>query len=151
MPTDLLRRRSRRATVAPEPVQALPVAGRRMLLRCGGIEIIAVLADTATADRVWAALPLFGAAEPWGQSIHFELPIASGRDRTARIEARMGDIYFWPREQRILIPFGPTPISRPGEMRMPEPLNVFARAVDDVALLRGVRVGERVSLLRVED
>lgn len=152
MPTDILRHRSdpvARRAAAPEATASQHGPGSRVILiRAGRIELEAALAATATAERIWAALPLFGVAEPWGEAIHFEIPIASGRDRTARLMARPGDICLWSEERRIILPFGPTPISRPGEMRMPAPVNVFATALGDVKVLQGVRVGEKVSLLR---
>jgi len=83
-----------------------------------------------------------------GEAIHFEVPVASGRDRTARLQARLGDVCFWSGERRVIIAFGQTPISRPDEIRMPSPVNVFATALDDVGVLRDVRVGEKVVLSR---
>lgn len=152
MPTDMLRRRSDaavgRAAHRDNGTAAAPPGARVLLIRAGPIELAAQLAQTATAERIWAALPLYGVAEPWGAAIHFEVPIASGRDRTARLMARAGDICLWSEERRVIIPFGATPISRPGEMRMPAPVNVFASALGDVSVLQGVRVGEKVVLMR---
>lgn len=150
MPTDILRslpvpsnaRRVRRDGTASGP--------RFVMIDAGGIKIRAELASTAAAELIWDALPLFSAAEPWGQAVHFELPVAAGRDRTARVLARLGDICFWCEEQRVIVPFGPTPISRTGEMRMPSPVNIIGRALDDVGALKGVRVGAKMSLSRLQ-
>lgn len=46
----------------------------------------------------------------------------------------------------VLIAFGRTPISRPGEMRLPGPCNVWAKALDDVTPLKDVASGEKVSV-----
>ncbi len=73
---------------------------------------------------------------------------ASGRGRTARLQARLGDICFWSDERRVIVAFGQTPISRPDEIRMPSPVNVFATALDDVGVLRNVSVSEKVVLSR---
>lgn len=151
MPTDMLRsRRPPPARPAPERGERHAGPPRRVRIRIRAGELLAELAPTVTADRLFAALPLYGAAEPWGDTLHFEVPIASGRERGARVNVGLGDICYWPREQRILVPFGPTPISRAGEIRMPEPVNVIARAIGDVGILRMVRVGERVALERLE-
>ncbi|MCB1507158.1 MAG: hypothetical protein KDJ47_19510 [Hyphomicrobiaceae bacterium] len=112
---------------------------------------MARLRDTATADRIWQSLPLFAAAEPWGESIHFEIPVSSGRDRAARINGTLGEICYWPDERRIIIAYGPTPLSRPGEIRMPVPVNIVADTLGDVGDLRLVRPGEKISLLRSSD
>lgn len=152
MPTNLLRSRNVRASASPKGGAGRSEGPpRRIRIRARGIELVAELAATATADRLLAALPLFGVAEPWGETLHFEVPLASGRERNARVNASLGDICFWPSEQRIIIPFGPTPISRAGERRMPEPVNVVARVIGDVGSLRMVRVGERVALERLDD
>jgi uncharacterized protein len=43
-----------------------------------------------------------------------------------------------------------TPLSKAGEIRMPSPVNVWARALDDVTALTIVRAGERVSVLHAD-
>ncbi|HEX2843156.1 cyclophilin-like family protein [Hyphomicrobium sp.] len=144
MPTNLLPKRP----TPPRSAKARSVSApaRRVLIKAGRITIRAELLDTATADRVWAALPLYSTAERWGQSIHFETPVETGRDRTARVLATPGEIYFWVEDDRILIVFGPTPISRPGEVRLPRPCNLWAKALDDVTPLKDVAPGEKVSV-----
>jgi hypothetical protein len=155
MPTNILRDRNAairsgkpqaaggRATRQPGP--------RRILIAAGRAKVRAELLDTPTADRVWRALPLHSSAEPWGQCIKFETPVETGRERTARQLVAPGDICFLVEEDRIIIAFGPTPISRPGELRLPRPCNVWAIALDDVGVLNGVRPGEKVSLTPAED
>ena len=106
----------------------------------------AQLSDTPTAERFWRALPIFSVAETWGETIHFETPVPTGRDRTARINARPGDICFWTNDNRVIIAFGPSPISRPGEIRLPTLCNVFAKAMDDASVLKIVTPGEKVSV-----
>lgn len=100
-----------------------------------------------TADLIWRALPLHSTAETWGQSIHFEVPLKAGRDRSAKLNGVSGEIYFWVEDGRVLVPFGPTPISRPGECRLPSPANVWAYALDDVSALGRARPGGKVSLV----
>jgi len=148
MPTNVLRDRPRPAagrSKAPAPSQ------RRIAIKAGRVTIRADVLDTATADRVLAALPLHSTAETWGSAVHFEVPVETGRERGARINAAVGDICFWSEDDRIIIAFGPTPISRPGEMRLPRPCNVWAHAIDDVTLLKAVRPGEKVSVSLVRD
>lgn len=150
MPTDILRNLPLPANARRVRCDGAVSGPRFVMIDAGGIKIRAELAATATAGLIWDALPLFSAAEPWGKAVHFELPVAAGRDRTARVLARLGDICFWCEEQRVIIPFGPTPISRAGEMRMPNPVNIIGCALDDVGALTGVRVGAKVSLSRLQ-
>jgi len=119
MPTHILRNRK----PAPEPGK-VPRTGRSRhgaahamparvaIFRIGPVDLRVELAPSHTAERFWAMLPLYSKAEPWGQVIHFEIPVEIGRDRSARLNARPGEIYLWAEEDRILLPFGPSPISR---------------------------------------
>jgi hypothetical protein len=89
---------------------------------------------------------LFSTAETWGKSIHFEVPVETGRERGARLLSEPGDICFWVEDDRIIIAFGATPISRGSEIRLPRPCNVWAKAIDDVTPLKEVVPGEKVSI-----
>ena len=116
------------------------------MLRAGRVSIRAELLDTPTAERIWAALPIHSTAETFGAAIHFEVPVESGRERSAKLLGVPGEVYYWSEEDRIILAFGPTPISRPGEVRLPSPCNLWATTRDDVTLLKKVRPGEKVSL-----
>ena len=96
-------------------------------------------------------LPFLAAAEPWGDAIHFETYVETGRDRGAVVNGRPGEIYFWAEDDRIIIPFGPTPISRPGEIRLPRPCNPIALALDDLNVLKRARPGEMVTVESATD
>lgn len=143
MPTNYLRSRDKPPRPDPKPRSRSP---RVIEITAGKEKFRAQLLDTPGADRVWAALPLFSTAERWGDSLHFEIPVRSGRERNARLNGEHGYIYFWSHEERILIPFGQTPISRTGEVRLPSPCNVLARALDDTSVLQSVTPGEKVTI-----
>jgi hypothetical protein len=144
MPTNLLRKKGPPAR--PASPQARKDGPRRILIKAGNVGIRAELLPTPTADRIWAALPLHSTVETWGSSLHFETPVETGRERGARMLAKAGEICFWVEQDRVMIVFGLTPISRPGEMRLPSPCNVWANALDDVSLLNVVAAGEKVSV-----
>ncbi len=143
-PTNFLRAKSKPDTQRTQRPAAVP---RHVVITCGRVAIRARLADTPTADRIWAALPAHSTAETWGASIHFEVPIESGRERGARQMIDRGQIAYWSEDDRIIIGFGPTPISRPSEIRLPNPCNIWATALDDVGALKAVRPGEKVSVI----
>lgn len=117
-----------------------------MLIRAGRVSIRAELLDTATAERIWAVLPIYSTAETWGAALHFETPVETGRERGARTTSALGDIAYWSEDDRIIIVFGPTPLARRGELRLPRPCNIWAKALDDVTLLKTVTPGEKVSV-----
>ncbi len=147
MPTNLIRPNLK----APDSAPASPrVAGpeRIAILKAGRVTLRLRLLDTRTADLIWSALPLFGIVETWGDSIHFDTPLRTGRERTARLNARAGDVCFWSEDERVVIPWGPTPISRPDEIRLMRPCNIWAEIIDDPAALKIVTPGEKVSLSR---
>jgi hypothetical protein len=145
MPTNLIRNANvgRRAASA----RLLSAAGSIAVLIVGRAHVRLRLADTDTAARIWAALPIHSTAETWGASIHFETPVDSGRDRTARINGVAGEAYFWAEDDRIVLAWGPTPISRPNEVRLPRPCNMWATALDDPSVFARVTPGEKVSLV----
>lgn len=123
---------------------------REIVIRAGRVVIRARFAETPTADRIWQQLPIYSTAEVWGASLHFETHVETGRERGAKTIVKAGDIGYWIEEDRVIIGHGRTPTSRPGEIRMPAPVNIFAHALDDVGALAAVRPGERVSLLHAD-
>jgi len=147
MPTNILRQKTEKTGRSPPRTAS---GQRDVVITAGRISIRARLANSPTADRIWAALPLFSAAETWGESLKFEIPIESGRERGARVIGKIGEIYFVAEEDRILIVYGRTPISRPNEIRLPRPCSVIALTDDDVGRLKVVTPGEKVSIERAE-
>ncbi len=155
MPTNYLRRGSKappRSHPPPDRAQhEVPPQGQAgslgVRLTAGQVVVAIRLAQTEAVRALLAALPLFSKAEPWGECVHFEIPLRLGRDRTARRNGRLGEVYLWTEESRILLPFGPTPISRAGEVRLPAPCNVIGE-IDDWAALKGVRPSDKVHLER---
>ena len=123
---------------------------REILIRAGRAVIRARLLDTPTADRLWEQIPIYSTAETWGQCIHFETHVETGRERGAKQIVTPGEIVFWSEEDRVMLGWGPTPISRSGEIFLPSPCNPWAIALDDVAALAIVTPGERVSILAAD-
>jgi hypothetical protein len=149
MPTNLLRRKLERPAAAQgsdRPEQS--GAARFVRLTVGRHQLILRLLETRTADVVWRALPLFSIAETWGESIHFETPLRTGRERGARLNVSPGDVCFWSEDERVVLAWGPTPISRPDEIRLMRPCNIWAKTIGDPVILSDVTPGEKVSLER---
>ena len=155
MPTNFLRTSSKtdrsRLQSAASDRSKTPTTDRRALLKAGRVTLELALLDTVTAALIWRALPLYSIGETWGDSIHFECPVRAGRERTARLNVQPGDVCYWSEDDRVMIGWGPTPISRPNEIRLMRPCNIWARVIDDVSDLSVVTPGEKVSLLRLEE
>lgn len=123
---------------------------REILIRAGSVAIRARLLDTATAVRVWLALPIYGEARTWGCEVYFHVPFSSTPEAGAREVVEAGEIAFWPEGDAIAIGYGPTPISRDGEIRLAAPCNVWAVALDDVRQLKAVHAGEQIAVLQAD-
>lgn len=150
MPTNILRRRNT-PTVGKRELAGIPAVDFVVEIKVGTVRMKANILDTPTARRIWQALPIYSTAETWGAAVHFETPVESGRERGARQLVQPGDICFWSERDRVIIAYGPTPIAKAGEIRMPSPCNVWARTEDDVALLNTVVPGETVSITAAQD
>lgn len=147
MPTNLIRRKldERPGTAARKRAGA---SERIALLKAGKVALRLRLLQTRTADLIWAALPLHSIVETWGDSIHFDTPLRMGRERTAKLNVAPGDVCFWTEDERVVLAWGPTPISRPDEVRLMRPCNIWAQALDDPSALATVTPGEKAVLSR---
>jgi hypothetical protein len=120
---------------------------REILIRVGKVAIRARLLETPTAERIWAALPIYAQAQLWGHEFYFRAPVSSDCEPGAREVVSAGEIAFWPDGNAIAIGFGPTPVSKKGEIRMASPCNIWALALDDVGRLKAVHAGEDVTVI----
>ena len=68
----------------------------------------------------------------------------------ARDVVDKGEIAFWPDGDAISIGFGPTPLSKRGEIRLASACNIWAVALDDVDQLKAVYAGESIEVLEAE-
>lgn len=121
-----------------------------ILIRVGDIAIRARLLATPTAERIRQALPIYSTANTWGEEVYFTAGVDAPREAKARDVVTAGEIAYWPDGDAIAIGFGPTPISRSGEIRLASPCNVWATALDDVRTLLGVPAGARVAVLAAD-
>ena len=124
---------------------------RTIMIEAGGVRIRARLLDTPTADVIWQALPIEGTAQTWGKEVYFATSIRTTPEPDARDVVEPGEIAYRPDGDCIAIGFGPTPVSRNGEIRLASPCNIWAEALDDVTGLSTVYGGEPVSIIVASD
>ena len=113
----------------------------------GSVEAEMTGENPKTAEAIWDALPIEGVAERWGDEVYFPTPIELGEEN-ARERVEVGEVAYWPPGRALCIFFGPTPVSRGGEIRAASPVNVFARILGDATIFRKVRMGERILVER---
>jgi hypothetical protein len=116
---------------------------KRISIRTGSIEVEAELADNATSNAIWKALPVESVVNTWGQEIYFSIPVTTELENGQEVVSE-GDIAYWPPGKAFCIFFGPTPASRGDEIRAASKVNLFGKVVDDLEVLRRVSQGEDI-------
>jgi|SRR5581483_2553296 len=117
-------------------------------IKAGGVEALAELNDSATAQAIWEVLPITARASTWGDEIYFSIPVHLAEEH-AQATVAAGDLGYWPPGRAFCIFFGPTPASRhAGEIRPASPVNVFGRVQGEATRFRQVRSGETVTVER---
>jgi len=116
---------------------------RRVKLKVGDLELTGVLNTTATADKLWAELPIDASGNTWGDEIYFRTSIEA-EEEDAQEVVDLGDIGYWPPGQALCLFYGPTPPSRGDEIRPASPVNVIGKMDGDATVLKGVSSGIRV-------
>lgn len=125
---------------------------RRIRITAGDVVVTATLNDSATADRVWQALPISARASTWGDEIYFSTPVSAEQARDATDVFERGSVAYWPPGRALCIFFGPTPASTGEEPRMASPGNLLGKvegpSAHVVEQLKGVRAGASVAVER---
>ena len=120
----------------------------KIITPAGEIKAEFVDKNPKTADVVWKALPIEGEANRWGNEIYFEIPVKLGEENSQQ-EVEVGDIAYWPPGQGFCIFFGRTPVSTSDKPRIYSPGNIFAKAIDDVKILKKVKDGDKIIIERL--
>lgn len=114
------------------------------------LDFTAELANTPTAKALWDALPLRAQANRWGDELYFSVPFQVPLEADARAIVQAGEVAYWPDGPALCFFFGPTPVSRPGEIRAASAVNVCGTIRGNSAALRQIADKAMVSLTREE-
>jgi hypothetical protein len=114
----------------------------------GPLTMQADLYDTPTAQKIAAALPISASFNTWGDEIYFPIPVTSELEENAREVVELGDLGYWPPGKAFCIFFGPTPMSRSGEIRPASAVNIVGKVRGDTAQFKQV-MRERQVLLEL--
>jgi len=124
---------------------------RRIKIVSGNIELTAGILDKnpKTADAIWKSLPIESKVNTWGDEIYFSIPVEVGLENPQEI-VEMGDIGYWPPSKAFCIFFGLTPVSEEGKIKPASPVNVFAKVIGDVRILKKINDGDEIRVLKIE-
>jgi len=117
-----------------------------IVIEAGAVKARARLADTAAARRIYQALPLRAVARTWGDEIYFDVPVEEALDESAQEVVAAGDLGYWPSGPALCVFFGPTPISRPGEIRPASAVNIVGRLLGEPAVFKAVSEGMAITV-----
>ncbi|HOC03142.1 MAG TPA: cyclophilin-like fold protein [Candidatus Ratteibacteria bacterium] len=119
---------------------------KRIVFYIGNKQINGTLNDSATAQKIYASLPLEGNVNLWGKEIYFYIGIKTSPEDEKDI-VNQGDIAYWPEGPALCIFFGPTPISKKDEIRPYSKVGIIGR-VDDNSIkeLYNIKSGEKITM-----
>jgi uncharacterized protein len=123
---------------------------RRITITSGSLHADGMLYTTATADAVWNCLPLHASVHTWGDEIYFKIPVQADLEAGAQEVVQIGDMGYWPSGAALCIFFGPTPVSRTGEIRPASAVNVFGKITGDTKGFKKIADGSAISIAKAQ-
>ena len=122
---------------------------RKITIEAGEVRAEAELNDTETADLIWGCLPVEARANTWGDEVYFDVPVKTGLENAVEV-VDVGDLGYWPQGSAFCIFFGPTPMSRGGEIRPASAVNIVGKVSGDATIFRAVSDGQAIRLSKAE-
>ncbi|MCX5681647.1 MAG: cyclophilin-like fold protein [Candidatus Omnitrophica bacterium] len=118
---------------------------KNIVIAIDNVKIRAKLNGSETAGQIWDALPIQSFTSIWGDEIYFQIPIKKNIEKGFSAETvEIGDLGYWPEGQCFCIFFGPTPISKPGEIRPASAVNIVGKIEGEWQALRAVQENQNV-------
>jgi len=124
---------------------------KKIKIKAGKVDAEAILNDSATARKVWAALPIEAKANTWGDEIYFAIPVKAPLEKSAQELVEVGDLGYWPSGNAFCIFFGPTPMSRGNEVRPASAVNVIGRVSGDAGVFKKIPPGSKIRVEAAEE
>jgi hypothetical protein len=124
---------------------------KKIKIKAGKVEAEAMLNDSATARKVWEALPIEAKANTWGDEIYFAIPVKAPLEKSAQELVEVGDLGYWPSGNAFCIFFGPTPMSRGNEVRPASAVNVIGRVSGDAGVFKKIPPGSKIRVEAAEE
>lgn len=119
----------------------------KIRITVGSVQLDAELKSTKTAQEVYAALPVEGPVNTWGEEFYCKLAGVKDHRETATNQVKVGDVAFWGAGQVLAIFFGRTPMSMGQDPVPADRVNVIGRILGDASMFRRVM---DISTIRIE-
>ena len=131
---------------------ALPLLMKNIKITLGDLIINARLNGSATAGKIWDSLPIKSFTSTWGDEIYFQIPVkAKLEDGFSKETVEIGDLGYWPEGKCFCIFFGPTPVSRAGEIRPASKVNIIGKLESDWQPLKKIKQDEAALIEELKD
>lgn len=121
----------------------------KIRIKTPSVELTGELNDSPTALEITGKLPIEAEVQTWGDEIYFPIPVTMPLEPDAKSVVSVGDIGYWPRGRAFCLFFGPTPISKAGEIIPASAVNIVGRIEGDARLLKNARDGEKIKIERI--
>ena len=120
---------------------------KNIIIAIDNLQVRAKLNGSQTAGQIWDALPIKSFTSLWGDEVYFQIPVAAKLETGFSAETvEIGDLGYWPEGQCFCIFFGPTPVSKPGEIRPASAVNIVGKVEGDWQAFKAVRENQTVTI-----
>lgn len=118
---------------------------RKIRIKTKSVQMEAELNDCKVANQIWEKLPLTSEVNTWGEEIYFTIPVKT-KIENPKETVECGDLGYWPQGPGFCIFFGPTPISRPGEIRPASAVEIIGKLLGNPRDFINVSDGEKITI-----
>jgi len=121
----------------------------KIRITVGSVQLDAELKSTKTAQEVYAALPVEGPVNTWGEEFYCKLAGVKDHRETATNQVKVGDVAFWGAGQVLAIFFGRTPMSMGQDPVPADRVNVIGRILGDASMFRRAMDAATIRIERI--
>lgn len=116
---------------------------KKIKITAGSVSQEALLNNSNTANKIFAALPIKAKANLWGDEIYFSIPVKTAAENAVEI-VELGDLAYWPPGNAFCIFFGKTPASAGNEIRPASAVNVVGKLLGAPTEFKKVSQGTEI-------
>jgi hypothetical protein len=82
-----------------------------------------------TVQKIIENLPIEVSIHRWGDELYTEKTPIAEEPENAKIKVNLFDVGYWPEGRALCLFFGPTPISKDGEILAYSPVNIVGKII----------------------